>query len=507
MSRKSVVYFPPIGMKLMKKYVGLDMKRLPRFFSSTLPKLSDQNIEESQSKACLSSEQKSLHIETNDLRHSSANKFQVASSEDLANIAANSTPLPQIIVTEPTSRMFNEPDNNDLNEVNTEEENDAEDDVFETNDNSKPAVIKRRSSRSTFRTRTSVRFYSQPSILEEHNLNVISMPKIQKGKSRSTTDIRTDMYAQDEKSIETHYIRKGFKGSKLSSDSQTKLVTFCLDYGDGKLHNTLKIPKVKDCSRPWCNPFCKTCQLRSTSRPCFVLIPYEGNEPLRKIADKRRPSMFPVYQSGKPSINDSDSNDNSDDGYSDDEIITPKGDVTSKVIATVENANKQMRSSLQSLTAEADRDSAIASNSIMEGTASEKFEQTVEMTKKIEPLQGFKLKKGYSKKRMEELSQPRGGHPAEVRFSKASLRRRKEEMKESERTKELSWREQQNLAYIQGKISHFLAVLNEKEAMLKPTRLPDIPIREVIDSHKLIHEAKKRKKLKRLGRKHRREFV
>ena len=505
MSRKSVVYFPPIGMKLMKKYVGSDMKRLPRFFSSTLPKISTLNLE-SHSTTSIVSEQKSPCIEKTELLAVSAHQFQVVSSENFADIAAESTPLPQILVTEPTSEMGNEHSHDDLNEVNTDEENDADEAVFESDINSYLSVMKRRSSRSTFRTPNTVRFYSQPSILEEHNLNVIAMPTAQKGKSKSTSDIETERDAPDEKTVETPTTSKRFKGNKLSSDSQTKLRKFCLDYGDGKLHDTLKIPKVKDCSRPWCNPFCKTCQMRSTSRPCFVLIPYEGNEPPRKIADKRRPSMFPVYRTGKPSRIDSDDDSENENGDAVD-VITPTGAVDSKAIAKVENANKQMRNSLRSFTSEADRDSAIALDSIVEDPASEKFEQTVEIKKKIEPLPGFKLKKGYSMKRMEELSQPRWGHPAEVRFSKASLRRRKEEMKETERTKELSWREQQNLTYIQGKISHFLAVLNEKEAMLKPTRLPDIPIREVIDSHKLIHEAKKRKKLKRLGPKHRREFV
>ena len=160
----------------------------------------------------------------------------------------------------------------------------------------------RRSSRSTFRTRTSVRFLSQPSILEEHNLHVIAMSRTAKAKSKSTTVLETHKPADDDGATVHYEYNIGQNretDNNLSSDSLTNIVKFCLDYGDGKLHDILKVPKIKDCSRPWCNPFCKTCQLRSTSRPCFVLIPYEGNEPPRKIAGKRRPSMFPVYNSNK----------------------------------------------------------------------------------------------------------------------------------------------------------------------------------------------------------------
>ena len=485
-----MVYFPPIGMKLMKRYVGSDMKRVSRFFSSTLPKISALNLESDSSTSILA-EQTSPNIET----AVSTDRIQAASNEKAEAIAASSTPVPQILITEPSSEMTDDHANKDPKESHAGvDDEDADDAVFESDLNSYLSVMKRRSSRSTFRTPNTVRFYSQPSILEEYNLNVISMPTAQKGKPKCTSDIDIERAKQDEETAETPFLSKGFKGNKLSSDSQTKMRKFCLDYGDGKLHDIIKIPKVKDCSRPWCNPFCKTCQMRSTSRPCFVLIPYEGNEPPRKIAGKRRPSMFPLYGSGKTSRNDDIEN-----GDSDDEALTPRDVADSKAIATVENANKQMRKSLGGFTEAVAKDSAVALDSIEEDPAAESLEQDVESKKKIPPLPGFKLKKGFSTRRMEELSQPRWGHPAEVRFSKASLRRKKEEMKETERTKELSWREQQNLAYIQGKISHFLAVLNEKEAMLKPTRLPDIPIREVIDSHKLIHEAKKRKRLKRLG--------
>ena len=178
------------------------------------------------------------------------------------------------------------------------------------------------------------------------------------------------------------------------------------------------------------------------------------------------------------------------------------------------NVNNKQNNSLQSITGEMDKDpdAEDVSESVFDDTSDEEIGQNEEKGDKS--MKGFheswqnvsRKRKGYSKRRMEELSQPRWGHPAEVRFSKASLRRKKEQLTETERSKVLSLHEQQNLAYIQGKISLFLAMLNQQEVIRKPKKMVDIPIREVIDSDKLIHEAKKRKKMKakmvKLRRKH-----
>ena len=369
-----------------------------------------------------------------------------------------------------------------------EEEGFANDEVFTDLDESKLYIPYRRSSITTFRSRTTLRLHSLPSILEEHNLHVISMPKPSKSLSRlnSGSDVDEKHLSRSNTSMSGNHLKVG------GNDSNFK---FCLDYGDGVLHDTLKIPKVKDCFRPWCNPFCKTCQMRSHRRPCFVLVPYQGKEPPKR----RRPSMFQMLNGAasdsKSNMELTNSIEKKDDNPETTKAVSKIG--KGKTDKTRADKNIQDSNDLTMPSEEDVYDVLEGQESTTENNddSDSNLADMIEIEKLLQLRFQYK-KKGYSRKRMEQLSKPRGGDPAEVRFSKAALNRKHKELVEVERNRGLTVHEQQNLSFIQGKISVFLAMLNEKELSKKPMKMPDIPIREVIDSDKLVHEAKKRNKKK-----------
>lgn len=515
LSRRSTVYFPPIGMRLMKKYVGLELKKLPRFLS-TLPNQAVKSKETLTAKPpvvtgliskreAVDMEDKTA-VETKERTQSKYENTYHSTENSQHNIQNLSTCLPKISVTDYTSSGAD----NDFNNTTiispggeTEEDEFVGDEVFTEIDQFKLCTPNRRSSRSTFRSRNSVRFLSQPSFLEEHNMQVIAMPKTRKAISKSTTDVDTTaLTAIEELYVESNNVQ--INPGDTNKNTLPMLLTerkinFSLDYGDGKLHDILKIPKVKDCSRPWCNPFCKTCQMRTTSRPCFVLVPYEGNEPPRKsFIDTRRPSMFPVYKANKK---DNAKNINVIEGKEalDDKQETGRDNKT-KAVRHVEEveSSSDINNTPRSITEEITEGSNVANESVSSENIEEVTDETVNKAVSERPTKTIKppKKKGYSRRRMDELCQPRGGPPAEVRFSKTSLRRKQEQLVESNGMKEITEREQQNLSFIQGKISVFLAMLNQKELAMKPAKMVDIPIREEIDSDKIIHEARKRNKIK-----------
>ncbi|KAL4233666.1 hypothetical protein ACF0H5_008348 [Mactra antiquata] len=293
----------------------------------------------------------------------------------------------------------------------------------------------RRSSRSTFRTRNSARLHARSSHLSEHNLNVAGITG------------------------------KTFVKKKRRSASKQRPQHFYLDYGDGKLHDIMEIPKVKDCSRPWCNPHCKTCINRSTSRPCFVLIRADENIRKRLIPqDKRRLSMFPAFKLSQPSMNKHDDHIEEED--------------KSGTKETIDGVNEDRLNAYTGECSEINRSSQVGELAIKSydtdtvGDTNDEKDSNDLANETINSMLPNKTtrKKGFSKKRMDELAMPRGGPPAEVRFSKTSLRRKQEQLKEDERTKALTEYERRNLTYIQGKISVFLALMNEQELSSRKPR-------------------------------------
>ena len=498
-------------MRLMKKYVGLELKKLPRFLS-TLPSQAVKSKEMLTAKPSVvtglisnreaADMEDKAAVETKERTQSKYENNYLSAENSQHNNQDLSTCLPKISVTDYTDSDFI--DTTIISPGSkTEEDEFVGDEVFTEIDQFKLCTPNRRSSRSTFRSRNSVRFLSQPSFLEEHNMQVIAMPKTRKAMSKSTTEVDTTaLTAIEELNIESN---NAFRNPGDTSKNNLPMllterkINFSLDYGDGKLHDIVKIPKVKDCSRPWCNPFCKTCQMRTTSRPCFVLVPYEGNEPPRKsFIDTRRPSMFPVYKANKKdntkNINVSEGKETSDDKQ---ERESDNKTKAARHIEEVESSS-DINNTMQSITEEIPEGSNVANETVSSENIDEVTDETVNKAVSERPTKTIKppKKKGYSRRRMDELCQPRGGPPAEVRFSKTSLRRKQEQLVESNGMKEITEREQQNLSFIQGKISVFLAMLNQKELAMKPAKMVDIPIREEIDSDKIIHEARKRNKIK-----------
>lgn len=298
-------------------------------------------------------------------------------------------------------------------------------------------LTERRSSRSTFRGRSSARLPSGSNLLSEYNLGVVALSR-----------------------------KKRKNGVEKQSQMKEKTGIYYLDYGDGKLHDSMEIPKVKDCSRPWCNPHCKTCRKRTFSRPCFVLIPADENVRKRKLPlDKRRLSMFPVYLSSTKSSKDAEEENAENIHPVSKEINKESGEKGAE--KTEKNENSEINVDVPE-----------------EKDENEENENDINAEAETEVLiqQSVTKRRGYSKKRIEELSQPRGGPPAEVRFSKMSLRKQQEELIEDERRKVLTDFERENLENIQGRITVFLALLNEKEVMGKPGKMVDIPIRMAVDT-------------------------
>lgn len=500
-------------MKLMKKYVGLELKKLPRFLSTlpSQPLKSNETAKPPVVSRLLSNHkdvdvEDKTYVERIERTNSKSENNHLATENTRNNNHDLSTRLPKISVTDYTSSCV---DNDFIYTTvicpggETEEDEFVGDEVFTEIDQFKLCTPNRRSSRSTFRSRSSVRFLSQPSILEEHNMQVIAMPKMRKAMSKSTTDVdTTPLTSIEELSVESDNAQRNSEDTNkinLPMLLTDRKINFSLDYGDGKLHDILKIPKVKDCSRPWCNPFCKTCQMRTTSRPCFVLVPYEGKEPPRKsFIDKRRPSMFPVYKTNKTDdVKNITMNGDTETPDEKQETARDNNTKTARQVEKVESRS-DLNNTLPSITEEITEGSSIvnetASSENMDGVSDETINKVISErpTTTTRPPK----KKGYSRKRMDELCQPRGGPPAEVRFSKTSLRRKQEQLVESNGMKEITEREQQNLTFIQRKISVFLAMLNQRELAMKPAKMVDIPIREEIDSDKILHEARKRNKIK-----------
>ena len=487
----------------MKKYSpGFDMEQSLRMFSNMSNKLS-------QTEGTLTPKSPSPLTPVSELVNGNANAVNGPNgpTKPKADISLENLNSLKSKSEKPASNLFYEGKKESKTSSNViitidkaDEESEIEDDVFTEVDDSKLFIPYRRSSKSTYRSRTTLRLHSQPSILEEHNLQVISMPKTPKRlptlntvKENDTEHAVGNIQKQDS-FLSGDQLKLDEKTTNLPPTPGTKMVNFCLDYGDGILHDNLSIPKVKDCFRPWCNPFCKTCQMRTHRRPCFVLVPYEGKEPPRK----RRPSMFQANKGSGREFNSSmDPAGSIEKKEEENETVGANNIKVQSDKAKPEDINHEANETEQSNDEETDEEAQIVSEAVSGNVTSESDIQQ-EYINEIEKLLQYKFqdkKKGYSKKRMEELSKPRGGHPAEVRFSKASLKRKQEELVEIQRTKELSDLEHKNLAFIQGKISVFLAMLNQK-ALTKKPKMPDIPIREVIDSDKLIHEAKKRNKRK-----------
>lgn len=312
----------------------------------------------------------------------------------------------------------------------------------------------RRSSRSTFRPRNSVRLRSQTSFLSEHNMEVIG---IAGGKSK------------DKKSVK----------------NKEKLGNFYLDYGDGKLHDSLEIPRIKDCSRTWCNPHCKTCKLRTPGGPCFVLIPVDEAGRRRKLPMDKRLSTFGKYMSatndqskvGQQLQNEtakSKSSELKQGGVKVSEYGTTETNTADADVADNEERKGEI------VGAKKDHETDKPNDNKEDGEQLEETPAILQLVNKNKEQR--KTEKTYSRKRLEELAQPRGGPPAEVRFSKTSLRKKQELMIETERTKAWTLHEKENLAYIQNKISLFLALLNQQELTKMPTNMVALPIREQLST-------------------------
>lgn len=288
----------------------------------------------------------------------------------------------------------------------------------------------RRSSRSTFRTRNSARLQSKSSNLSAHNLDVA-------GISRS-------------------------KNKTRGSATKEKEKHFYLDYGDGKLHDIMEIPRTRDCSRPWCNPHCKTCLNRATSRPCFILIPADENVRKSKLPqDKRRISMASPYNNTQLATEHASEIGDSDKTKTEKITIRCNKDDTNDTAGECQEVDDLIPAkghNLESEAKNAHRNTGL-SNEGADSKSLEEKEETIKLPIPIKPAR----KKGFSRKRIDQLALPKGGPSAEVRFSKTSLRRTQTQLIENERTKALSEFERGNLTYIQGKISVFLALMNEQE--------------------------------------------
>ena len=122
----------------MKKYVELDVQKLPRFFS-TLPRLSNKN--EAPAKASMIVNHLSGYNENderNQITEAAARGQNLITSSDIPlhteDIGDNINTLPKIVVTEPTADSAHNSNNSTSNMFQTEAEDDIEDeldDVFE----------------------------------------------------------------------------------------------------------------------------------------------------------------------------------------------------------------------------------------------------------------------------------------------------------------------------------------------------------------------------------------
>lgn len=305
-------------------------------------------------------------------------------------------------------------------------------------------LTERRSSRSTFRTRSSARLMSQKSFLSEYNMEVIGMSRTK-------------------------------KSNKIKRKTKEKIGQFYLDYGDGKLHDNTQIPRIRDCSRSWCNPHCRTCKMRTPGRPCFVLVPIDDIGRKRKIPTDKRISMFQAYSKlGNALGARPEAHDNNIDKELTEQRGVPNSATRRGSLGSTKNERKQVQD-----TEKEPSEKEIVETDGKPGNSDEKETETNEIKNFMKEVKGKRIKeRTFSKKRLDELAQPRGGPPAEVRFSKMTLRKEQDKLIESERTKELTKYEQDNLTFIQGKISLFLALLNQQEMNGKPPDIMSLPLRE-----------------------------
>ena len=469
------IYLPPIGVRLVEKYIGVDVRRqslivektpgrqqqtLDRILNQTGVNKTDNKYVTNASKETSKKVDFFVNRDENDTKEDSYKASEVREEKvkhDNDNISGtlpeltenhiggnpflqrNERPLDDSTMFKPAdatqndNAVFDPKDDGHEEEINSTVHdpdgltemliNNQDKIVIDTDYN----LTERRSSRSTFRGRSSTRLPSQSNPLSEYNLGVIGNSK---GKNNPKH--------------------------------------FYLDYGDGKLHDSMEIPKVKDCSRPWCNPHCKTCRNRTFSRPCFVLIPAEENVRKRLIPlDKRRPSMFPKYLPTQSKAQTDDTQNPVENNEADVSLLK---DASNKSETERKTKAKGMENSEITRDLNENEDGRKEENNNDVNDAIAEVNQSGH--KSIE-----QPKKGYSKKRMNELAMPRGGPPAEVRFSKMSLRKKQEQLIEDERTKAFTEYERENLTKIQGKISVFLALLNQQELMGKPGKMVDIPVR------------------------------
>ena len=496
------IYLPPIGIRLVKKYIGLDFKRMSLAGDAeeqrTLNRALNSTFNLNKSKLANLSEGSNVtrryetlsntpgaitdvngitkvppykHIgDDKDLGQQESTEKTVLSvsvnnemTED--KFAKNTSTLPHVYVYdalvsdgvqqnhrtgEANSPIDSERDvlfdNTGNNQIESVVDKESEKDLLETPYNQ----VERRSSRSTFRKRSSARPVNKKSALSEYNMEVIGLSNHKKG-----------------------------NGKCITKSGKDKLAKFYLDYGDGKLHDNLQIPKIKDCTRTWCNPHCKTCQLRTTGRTCFILVPVDELGRKRKMpVDERLSKLMSFNKRNDSPASSNDIGDQKEDNAED--TINNADDYTDiHITALKAKTNNEENEEIFNYVDNEDQDDndleELIKNDIEIG---EEFSESKSMRQYLKQRRESRIReKRYSKKRLEELAQPRGGAPAEVRFSKMTLRKEQEQLMETERTKALSKYEQDNLSFIQGKISLFLALLNQQEKN-KPQDMVHLPIRE-----------------------------
>lgn len=205
----------------------------------------------------------------------------------------------------------------------------------------------------------------------------------------------------------------------------------------GKTVDPLEIPQIKDCYRPVCRPNCSTCLARKKKMPCFLV---------------------PGINVSHDHFNISEQNTTEDEGK--------KKQKKKKKKKRKINSEYEVNGH-SSLHIDHFHDSGNEQNQT--GVENESFMSECLQIKKNTG------KRVINKRKLKELSIPKDGFRKELRFSKTFIQKGLERMKQSDPLSQLTVAERRRLHKVQGQISIFMAVLNER-------RLSQIkPINEVLD--------------------------
>lgn len=208
----------------------------------------------------------------------------------------------------------------------------------------------------------------------------------------------------------------------------------------GKTVDPLEIPQIKDCYRPVCRPSCSTCLARKKKMPCFLV---------------------PGINVSHDHFNISEQNTTEDEGK--------------------KRKKKKMKRKINS----EDVNNGHSSVNIdhFHDSVNEQNKTEVENESFMSECLQIKkntVKRVINKTKLRELSIPKDGFRKELRFSKTFIKKGLERMKKSDPLLQLTVAERRRLHKVQGQISIFMAVLNERRhSQVKPiNEVLDFPIME-----------------------------